>query len=73
MGCEFCHKSWVQGCWSAAEAANCGNMDAATIDNLKKSAKAIADIERRRRGPTKAQIEKLERAELARLKAKYET
>ena len=72
MGCDYCNKSWVHGCWTAAEAAYCGNMDADTLARLKKSAKVADEIEERRRGPAAEEIEARERRELARLKAKYE-
>lgn len=72
LRCDYCGKDWVQSCWTADEAANCGNMDAQSIRRAKDAAKAVAAVERKRKGPTKAQVEAAERRELARLKAKYE-
>lgn len=77
MGCSFCGHSTPHGCWDAHEAANCGNMTESTMKRAAETAKAIQEVAAIRRTadrpPSKAQIERLERAELARLKKKYET
>lgn len=77
MGCDFCGKDWVQGCWDATEAAGCGNLDDGIIKRanaFSKAASEAAEIRKQRtRKPTADEIEKWERQELARLKAKYET
>jgi len=72
MGCSFCGHSTPHGCWDAAEAARCGNMPADALSNAKKLVSELEAVERIRNGPTKAEIEKAERRELARLKKKYE-
>ena len=72
LRCGFCGKDYVQSCRDAAEAARCGNLSNEALANLKKLGAELSKVERLRRGPTKAEIEKRERAELARLKKKYE-
>jgi hypothetical protein len=75
MGCDFCGHSTPHGCWDAQEAASCGNY-AHARNAMKARLTASADVEKiieaRTTPPTRAQIEKSERAQLARLKAKYE-
>lgn len=69
--CTFCGKDWVQGCWTAEEAATCGNLDRQAVANAKALTSAMDKAERVRK-QTAADVEKHERAELARLKRKYE-
>jgi len=75
VGCEFCGHATPHSCWDAHEAASCGNY-ANARERLKARRSAALDVEKviaaRTKGPSKAQIEKAERAELARLKRKYE-
>jgi hypothetical protein len=47
-------------------------MPADALSNAKKLVSELEAVERIRKGPTKAEIEKAERRELARLKKKYE-
>lgn len=72
LRCSFCGKDYVQSCWDAAEAARCGNMPADALSAARKMVAELETVERIRKGPTKAEIEKAERRELARLKKKYE-
>ena len=77
MSCTFCGHDTPHGCWDAKEAASCGNY-ANLRDAAKSKRAAIDEVEKviaaaRPKPPTAAQIEKAERRELARLKAKYET
>lgn len=78
MSCQFCNHPTPHSCWDAAEAASCGN-----YANARAAMKAqhggvvavereIQRLERIMKPPTPKQIEKRERAELARLKSKYE-
>lgn len=75
--CSFCGKDWVQGCWTAVEAASCGNFDGVSVRRAKEAAAAATQVEAiinaRPKRRTRADIEATERRELARLKAKYET
>lgn len=74
MGCQFCGHTTPHGCWDAAEAASCGNYANARA-RIKEQRNHVAEVEReiaaRHRKPTRVEIEKAERRELARLKAKY--
>ncbi len=72
MGCSFCGHSTPHGCWDAREAAQCGNMPADALSNARKLVSELEAVERIRKGPTKAEIERAERRELARLEKKYE-
>lgn len=69
--CAFCGKNWVQGCWTAQEASTCGNLDRNAIESARTLTAAMDKVERVR-AQDAADIEKRERAELARLKRKYE-
>ena len=71
MRCLFCGKDYVQGCWTGGEAAHCGNLDANAIRQTKELAAALAKVESERERSA-SDVEKHERRELARLKAKYE-
>jgi len=75
MGCQFCGHSTPHGCWDANEAASCGNYRNARAQIASRRS-ATDEVEKvlkaRAKRPSKAQIEKAERAELARLKAKYD-
>lgn len=72
LRCGFCGKDYVQACWDAAEASRCGNMSPHALSNAKKLVRELEAVERISKGPTKAEVEKAERRELARLKKKYE-
>lgn len=75
MACQFCNHSTPHGCWTADEAAGCGNY-AASREDARRRREDTDEVERviaaLAKRPTAAQIEKAERRELARLKAKYE-
>lgn len=64
--CGYCGKDWVQPCWDATEASNCGNLDRRAMATTRK---AISEVEAQ---ITQRDGERAERDLLARLKAKYE-
>ena len=75
MSCDFCGHPTPHGCWTAEEAASCGNYSRAREAILKNQTTrdAVEEIiAARGKPPTREQIEEIERRELARLKAKYE-
>ena len=72
MSCEFCQKSYVQGCWTAEEAARCGNMSDEHIKFAKQFSAAVEKVEAARKEQAE-ETERYERDLLRRLKAKYET
>jgi hypothetical protein len=43
--CQFCQKGWVQPCWDADEAANCGNLTPEDMTRIRAAAKAVDKVD----------------------------
>lgn len=71
MLCRYCGRSDVHPCWNADEAGYCGNLGTNEARMAKEWASAVTKVERARERAA-GDLERTERRELARLKAKYE-